>query len=185
MQSQNKKDINPGTSVISRYTLRLLTVQQFKRTMEVITAAEIVRNVGYGKNKFFDGSPYAISGGLWVGNNLTPNNMQDAKKYVTEIAKYPTDSRYDEGNPAQILKCPSCKSFLAIPKDQGLKKGDSYYIKVAQVNLHEEISGSDFYIHPLKNGVFKLTAKRDLSFNKIRESADIISLNIKDLSSII
>ena len=185
MQSQNKKDINPGTSVISRYTLRLLTVQQFKRTMEVITAAELIRNVGYGKNEFFDGSHFQISGGLWVGNNLTPNNMPSAKKYVSEIALYSSDSQYDEGNPAQILKCPSCKAFLAIPKDQGLKKGDSYYIKVAQVNLHEEISGSDFYIQPLKNGVFKLTAKRDLSFNKIRESADIISLNIKDLSRIL
>ena len=40
---ENGDSTGSGVSVISRYTLRLLTVQQFRRTLKLVTAAEFLR----------------------------------------------------------------------------------------------------------------------------------------------
>ena len=180
MQSRNEYDKNPGTSVISRYTLRLLTVQQFKRTMEVIAAAEFVRRKGYKDLDFFDGSEYQISSGIWVGNNLTPNTRAEAIKYIKNITQYSSEGYISSGNPAQIMKCPSCGSFLAIPRDEKLKMEDSYYIEAPRANIQKTVTGNDFEISPVGNKIFKLTAKRDMSFRNVTDSIDLIDLRIEN-----
>lgn len=78
-----------GVGVISRYTLRLLTIQQFRRALGVITACEFLRVYNLdrpgaltgwrpkdcpNKEKFIWGG-LRFSVGLWVGGNVTPNNM--------------------------------------------------------------------------------------------------------------
>ncbi len=77
-----------GVAVISRYTLRLLTIQQFRRALGVITACELLRVWGLKegepagwrprecqrKDKFLWGG-VRFSAGLWVGGSVTPNNM--------------------------------------------------------------------------------------------------------------
>lgn len=77
-----------GVSVISRYTLRLLTIQQFRRALGVITACELLRVWGLKEgqpagwrprecrraNKFLWGG-VRFSAGLWVGGAVTPNNL--------------------------------------------------------------------------------------------------------------
>jgi hypothetical protein len=77
-----------GVSVLSRYTLRLLTIQQFRRALGVITACEKLR-VLQGENiNTFGWRPQAchrddyflwggirFSAGLWVGGGVTPNSM--------------------------------------------------------------------------------------------------------------
>jgi hypothetical protein len=108
------KDEGAGTNVITRYTLRLLTVQQFERTSRLICSLESIRSLEpetYGHN------PITI--GLWVGQNTTPNKFKDARKRLSEL--------YEEDEPKSpfvIDSCPWCGTEL-IPK---IKKQDpSYY----------------------------------------------------------
>ena len=78
-----------GVSVISRYTLRLLTIQQFRRALGVITACEFLRvynldnpgqSTGWRPTKCRNTEKFLwgglrFSAGLWVGGSVTPNNM--------------------------------------------------------------------------------------------------------------
>lgn len=68
-----------GTVAIMRYTLRLLTTQQFQRALRLIMALEQLRrwndaNYGLGKEE--------ISIGLYVGSASLPNNNQELIKEV-------------------------------------------------------------------------------------------------------
>ena len=81
-----------GTGVLSRYTLRLLTIQQFRRALGMVTACEFLRVHGldsptgpvgwrpmrYGGNQTFLWGGGRFSIGLWVGGGVTPNNLQSA-----------------------------------------------------------------------------------------------------------
>ena len=122
-----------GVSVITRYTLRLLTIQQFRRTLTAITALEFLRvkhlglkrNVGWipqgydSEDEFIWGStPFSI--GLWVGKNVTPNKLNGTTENPGAIQIL--QGTRGEGEPAQVLNCPACDSILAVPS-MGLKRG--------------------------------------------------------------
>jgi len=79
-----------GTAVISRYTLRLLTIQQFRRALGVITACELLRVERLGQSPSaqvgwrptntnvqgtFLWGTLRFSIGLWVGQDVTPNSL--------------------------------------------------------------------------------------------------------------
>ncbi len=77
-----------GVAVLSRYTLRLLTIQQFRRALGVITACEVLRVTGAGQGNRAGWRPQTctrsdnfiwggvrFSAGLWVGGGVTPNSM--------------------------------------------------------------------------------------------------------------
>lgn len=100
----SKNKYNDGTTVIMRYTLRLLTAQQFERASSLIVACEFIRL----NNPHLLGDKY-ISIGLWVGGDTTPNKKADADKNISEIDKEARDGV----NPLsvskfQIVKCPWC-----------------------------------------------------------------------------
>lgn len=87
-----------GVDVLMRYTLRLLTAQQFQRAATLFCAMESLRlqdtaNLG--------SRPFRI--GLWVGRGATPNKRIDALKQLAELIKNP-----DAENPYVLLKCPWC-----------------------------------------------------------------------------
>lgn len=79
-----------GVAVLSRYTLRLLTIQQFRRALGVITACEILRVWGLKENSnavgwrprectrndHFLWGGVRFSAGLWVGGGVTPNQLR-------------------------------------------------------------------------------------------------------------
>ena len=94
-----------GTSVIMRYTLRLLTAQQFERASRLIVSLEFLRRQFEEELKE---EPITI--GMWVGMSSTPNSLEDAKKEVDEINK---ECNKQNGNPEsknafQISSCSWC-----------------------------------------------------------------------------
>lgn len=87
-----------GVSVIMRYTLRLLTVQQFQRAAALVCACEVIRR----REKALGQEPYRI--GLWVGDKTAPNRFQGAKKAIEDLKKR---NYTDGGSPVQLLSCPA------------------------------------------------------------------------------
>lgn len=90
-----------GLSVIMRYTLRTLTVQQYARAAAMITACEVIRTEKY--SDLLGHERFSI--GLWVGSSSTPNKLHEAYIALNEEAN-PTST------PAQIKTCPRCLSSL-------------------------------------------------------------------------
>lgn len=90
-----------GTSVIMRYTLRTLTIQQFQRAAALICACEEIRNEVSKKEDSLGDVCFSI--GLWVGKNSTPNNVKDAVEALRTAT---------EATPKQIRKCPACNVDL-------------------------------------------------------------------------
>lgn len=90
-----------GTTILMRYTLRLLTYQQFERAASLICACEVIRR----QEKLPGGQ---ISIGMWVGRALTPNKFEEAE--VKLGLKHPNENKNYEsiGNPVQVKICPWC-----------------------------------------------------------------------------
>ena len=97
-----------GTAVITRYTLRLLTAQQFQRAASLVCAMEILRRPGqFGDLRVRTMAPFSI--GLWVGNEVTPGNRADAKAALDRLYKA---ARPEEANQFQVESCPWCGSAM-------------------------------------------------------------------------
>jgi hypothetical protein len=89
--------ISGGADVLMRYTLRLLTAQQFQRAALLFCAMEHLRrsNAGLGDARFRIG--------LWVGGSASPNSREDAVSALKALQSSP-----DSENPFILLKCPWC-----------------------------------------------------------------------------
>ncbi|SED32542.1 helicase-related protein [Rhodococcus koreensis] len=95
-----------GVTVLMRYTLRLLTLQQFERATVLICAMERVRN------EHRDLGATRISIGMWVGRSATPNYLKDAEIQLEDLRKNPLKSLQRE-NPVQLQNCPWCGEPLS------------------------------------------------------------------------
>ena len=91
-----------GTSVLMRYTLRLLTAQQFQRAATLICACELIR-----KEQPALGTEQ-IDIGLWVGGDSTPNKLKEAEESLDLLQKF----QWGAKNPSPILSCPWCGTSL-------------------------------------------------------------------------
>ncbi|MBB3131307.1 hypothetical protein FHS19_006027 [Paenibacillus rhizosphaerae] len=107
-----------GTTVIMRYTLRLLAAQQFLRASTLICACESIRMDCERRKarypKYFLGKE-RITIGLWIGGAHTPNKNDDARKSLDKLlSATSSDLREvkDRHNKFQILKCPWCGTKL-------------------------------------------------------------------------
>lgn len=76
-----------GTAVLMRYTLRLLTAQQFLRACKMICALELVRRT----DSRLGSEPFSC--GLWVGGAASPNHFSQAMDVVATIASGNTGAR--------------------------------------------------------------------------------------------
>lgn len=74
---QNPQRKKYGTSVFSRYTLRMLTAQQFERASSAICAAELIRRQ---QPEILGEEPFRT--GLFVGSGLTPNDLDEAAELI-------------------------------------------------------------------------------------------------------
>ena len=98
-----EQDAGAGVAVLMRYTLRLLTIQQFQRAAAMILACELLRHqsqAGHPGVPDLGRSPIGI--GLWVGSGATPNTLRDA---FDQSQDSPSTYR-------QITGCPACGKML-------------------------------------------------------------------------
>ncbi|HRT89580.1 MAG TPA: helicase-related protein [Bacteroidales bacterium] len=110
------KDKNDsGTTVLMRYTLRLLTAQQFQRAAALICACDKIR-----KEYEEELGTVRISIGLWVGE-MTPNSREEARRIFKRM-----EQGREEENPFVILKCPWCGSQMGYLKEARINKVKGY-----------------------------------------------------------
>ena len=100
-------DRGAGTAVIMRYTLRLLTAQQFQRAAALACACEALRR---------DAAPElgsdSITIGLWIGQDAAPNRYLDACERLDAIQDGTSSDSF-----LQLDRCPWCGTAL-IPEDR-------------------------------------------------------------------
>ena len=103
----NNENGNPnGVTIIMRYTLRLLTIQQFERATALVCACEDMR-----RRYHIPGEEISI--GLWIGSGMTPNHIKDVAETLNKLKEDPSAVIY-QANPMQITECPWCGSEIGI-----------------------------------------------------------------------
>lgn len=89
-----------GVTVLMRYTLRLLTIQQFERAALLMCCCEDLRRK---TPDLLGREPIRI--GLWVGRGATPNSLDEAR---ASLNKFRQGTIPTEKNPVQLRSCPWC-----------------------------------------------------------------------------
>ncbi|MFT7157773.1 MAG: hypothetical protein ACI8Q1_002797, partial [Parvicella sp.] len=110
----NEEDVlkRDGTNVFMRYTLRMLTTQQFQRAASLICAMEYIRRASQ-TNQTIAMNPIKgkrFSLGLWLGRSACPNSNIEADERFRKFKK--NEDSVSEGNPLVINECPWCKSQI-------------------------------------------------------------------------
>jgi hypothetical protein len=95
-----KKADDVGVTALMRYTLRLLTAQQFMRASGLMCAMEYIRRQ-YGSE--LGAAPFTI--GIWLGSSTTPNTREEAKQALGELKR-------GGGNKFVLGRCPWCAAQL-------------------------------------------------------------------------
>jgi hypothetical protein len=111
-EGEDARDGSRGVAVLMRYTLRLLTAQQFQRAAALVCACEELRRerLAAGDTRWGT-TPFRV--GLWVGASVTPNSYEDAERQITESRGYERTI----GGPLQLAACPWCGSRLSGSRD--------------------------------------------------------------------
>ncbi|MBM7845674.1 DISARM system helicase DrmA [Herpetosiphon giganteus] len=105
-----------GVAVIMRYTLRLLTLQQFQRASALICACETLRREAAAQgDQRWGTTPFRI--GLWVGQRTTPNTTTQSKEVLKTQHRGGYGSFGATGSPAQLTNCPWCGSAIEPGRD--------------------------------------------------------------------
>lgn len=110
-----------GVTVLMRYTLRLLTLDQLGRAAGLVCALELMRQQDPGE---LGSEPFEI--GLWVGSAATPNRMGSKENNYEWTARRKTLAYHANSRapmPVPIESCPWCgtrfepASFKLLPND--------------------------------------------------------------------
>jgi len=94
-----------GMSVLMRYTLRLLTLDQLSRAATLMCALELMRE----KEAVLGDWPFEI--GLWVGRAATPNEMGSKERDHPGTARRRTITFWNDDrkpSPIPLEECPWC-----------------------------------------------------------------------------
>lgn len=114
-------DESAGTTVIMRYTLRLLAAQQFTRAATLICACEYIRKDSKKRRSNYpryELGDETITIGLWIGGEHTPNRIKgegSAKSCYDELSAANSknlNNLKERYNKFQVLKCPWCGTKL-------------------------------------------------------------------------
>ncbi len=109
-RSRGSGVLGAGVSVIMRYTLRLLTLDQLGRAAGLVCALEIIRTRDEAGRKLLGDWPIEI--GLWVGggaspNRLRPKNTSDTNAATTWLNRYKKKPKFEK-SPVPLKACPWC-----------------------------------------------------------------------------
>ena len=96
---QKYPDSGGGTTAFMRYTLRLLTRQQFERAARMVCALELIRRR---HPERLGQAPIDI--GVWVGDEISPNRYNQARECVEEIRSGKPGAQYR----LLLERCPWC-----------------------------------------------------------------------------
>lgn len=107
-----------GVNVLMRYTLRLLTIQQFERSSGLICALEQIRQT---MPQTLGSTPISI--GVWLGVHTTPNWRKEALSQLKDVK----NRKSEDPNPFVLNRCPVCaaefgwdgkhwRGYEAVPK---------------------------------------------------------------------
>lgn len=100
-------DGGAGVAVLMRYTLRLLTLQQFQRAATLICACEEIRREDAAK---WGNYPFRL--GLWVGSKTTPNKTEQSAESIRQAHGDYNAGSTSVGSPHQLTNCPWCGSEI-------------------------------------------------------------------------
>ena len=101
-------DAGGGTCVIMRYTLRLLTQQQFQRAVKLIFTLELMR-----REQPEELGDEPISAGMWVGADTTPNTFEQARQVLEKTPREPLGLIF--------TRCPWCDTPLWRSAEQSVE----------------------------------------------------------------
>ncbi len=111
-----------GTTVIMRYTLRLLAAQQFTRAATLICACEFIRQDCEERKSIYPSYSLGeepITIGLWIGGSHIPNKNDGrygAKEHLDKLLAvkdyFCVRNEKDRHNKFQVSKCPWCGTKL-------------------------------------------------------------------------
>ena len=111
-----KNDQSHGTAVLMRYTLRLLTLQQFQRATLLICALEVIRKEHFPLPSQRTLGPHRITIGLFVGGDSTPNRWEGNRGMREEITSI--NELIVKGKPVLTrlphTECPWCGAKLFV-----------------------------------------------------------------------
>lgn len=153
------KELNEeGTTILMRYTLRLLTTQQYERAASLICACELIRLEEEEKGNYILGDE-PISIGLWVGGSSTPNANKTVGKSIGAVDQFKKLNDFKSFKRAPynfvVMKCPCCAAQIgkiknAISNDnkkvKGLYKEDG---SKASINFKCENEKCEFFDNDL------------------------------------
>ena len=125
-----------GVDVLMRYTLRLLTAQQFERAGAVICAMEHIRlTVKLPRANDLGLAPFSI--GIWLGGTTTPNRRDEARSLLHQLERGDRDA----DNKFLLLKCPWCSAQIG-PLPQARGEGSDRRHKAPRVIGYAEEGGT-------------------------------------------
>ncbi|MBN2446521.1 MAG: DISARM system helicase DrmA [Phycisphaerae bacterium] len=110
----NGGDLNglSGVAVLMRYTLRLLTAQQFQRATALVCAAEMARRED---PSTWGTEPFRI--GLWVGTDVSPKRYEEAEIQLTKV----NEGRAYRLTVLQVQRCPWCGTKIDAAQVRAIK----------------------------------------------------------------
>ncbi len=131
-----------GVSVLMRYTLRLLTLDQLSRAATLICALELERR----KDERLGLWPFEI--GLWVGRGATPNRMGKQGEADQESARRRTIAFQNDDrkpSPIPLENCPWCGTkFKAVSFSLIPNSAEPRDLRVSCVNRRCDFRGDSY-----------------------------------------
>lgn len=109
-----------GTTVLMRYTLRMLTLQQFQRATLLICALEAIRKENFKLPNNENLGNERITIGLFVGSGSLPNYWdQGEKSMINELKKISKsiETKTKISTSLPFTECPWCGGKLFVDKD--------------------------------------------------------------------